>query len=205
VAGGNVSGNPGVNLRTTAASTLVTSENFDALDINSASTADLALTAGQTLTLGGTARAVLLRNGGGATTVSGGTGIASGTTGRGPELIIRSNAAGDIITLTTPIPTSSTGAGDQGLASAPWTSGTTGAAGTMINNAYTGTLFINAGTLLAVGTGALNSGATPGVSPRGRRKRFFAHGWQIIPGPPRTLTCSTTWASPQRRRGHDQH
>lgn len=101
-----------------------------------------ALASGATLTItdGG-----ILKAGGNAATISGGTGI---TTGGATELVIRADLAADSLEISTSILASSTG----GV--------TKSGLGTVIlsgNNAYTGTTTVNNGTLRAIGTAALSN------------------------------------------------
>ncbi len=91
----------------------------------------ITLAGGQTLSLNG-----FLKSGGGAATISGGSGIT--TTASGNEMVIRTDAAGDSLTINTPIlangssSLTKSGAGTLTLSAA---------------NTYTGGTFINAGTL----------------------------------------------------------
>jgi autotransporter-associated beta strand protein len=117
-----------------------TTESIQSLRI--ASNFDLTLANGAALTVsaGG-----ILKSGANASTISGGAGI---TTGGATELVIRTNASGDTLTINSSILASSTG----GL--------TKSGAGVLVlggNNAYSGATTINSGTLRATHTNALSN------------------------------------------------
>ena len=101
---------------------------------------NITLADGQTLRVNG-----ILKSGGDAATISGGTGIT--TTASGGEMVIRTDAAGDTLTIGTPILAS----GNSSL--------TKSGAGTLLftaNNTFTGALAINDGTLTLKNDGSGN-------------------------------------------------
>lgn len=105
----------------------------------------LSLAGGATLTVANGTVGTLLKVGGTSSTISGGTGI---TTGSGGELIVRVDTAADQLTISTPI---------LGTTGALTKSGN-GTLALSAANAFTGTTYVNGGTLRVEGTGALGAG-----------------------------------------------
>lgn len=120
------------NVQLTGALTAQATASINTLNINSASTVNVALDGFQTLSLNG-----ILRSGSGASTISGGTGIT--TTASGNDLVIRTNLSTDILTIASPLLAN----GTNGLTKA-------GAGTLKLSGAYnlTGDIAINAGTLV---------------------------------------------------------
>ncbi|MEA3210849.1 MAG: fibronectin-binding autotransporter adhesin [Chthoniobacter sp.] len=136
----------GLNMQMTGAITGQTTDNVNTLRISGASNLTLAGVA--TLTFGGSGAGGILKAGNTAAVISGGTAITAG--GSGNELIIRTDDVSDALTVTTPIASSTGALTKSGL-------------GTLtLNavNAYTGTTYLNAGTLVAQGAGALGTGTS---------------------------------------------
>jgi len=166
-----------------------TTETVDSLKIAGANnfTLDTPSLATLTITSGG-----LLKAGGNAATISGGGGI---TTGGAGDLVIRTAAAGDSLTIATNILGSTTG----GLTTTGV--GTVTLAGS--NNAYSGATTINGGTVAVSGsingtTSVLvNNGGTLGgngtITTSGNGNVTVANGGNLAPGllaSPGTLTLS---------------
>jgi autotransporter-associated beta strand protein len=154
-AGTTLGSNTGKDVQMTGAITAQGTDNVNTLNISGAS--NLTLTVGATLGFGEvsavlsgqTGVGAILKTGGNAATISGGAGITANVSGG--ELIIRTDLAADALTISTPIlngtgALTKSGAGTLTLTAA---------------NAYTGSTFINAGTLVAQGPSALPS--TTGV------------------------------------------
>ena len=146
------------------------------MNINSASVTNFTMSDGnQVLSLGASAggAGVLLRNLGG-TTVIGATGATAGSigtggitaTGTGNELIIRADAAADSIALNIPI-LSSTGVVTKSGAGTLILGGSFGTAvAGAVSNAFTGTLFIDGGTVQVNSSSATGGGATGALNSR---------------------------------------
>ena len=133
--------------QTTADVTAQTTATFTALNIvNTANSAQaFTLASGQTVTTNG-----ILRSGNGGassvTTISGGTGIKAASNA---ELVIRTDQAGDLVTINTPILANGT------------SSLTKSGAGTLMlsgSNTYTGATSVNGGTLILTNGAGLSTG-----------------------------------------------
>ena len=172
-AGGATLGTTDLEVQTTAAITAQTTGQYRSLTINSASGANFTMSDNaQVLSLGdaSSGTGVLLRNGGGATII-GATGATAGSigaggitaTGSGNELIIRSDAAADSIALNIPI-LSSTGAVTKSGLGTLILGGSAGTAvAGAVSNAFTGTLYLNAGTLQVNSSGATGGNGATGA------------------------------------------
>jgi autotransporter-associated beta strand protein len=172
VAGGATLGAVDREMQTTAAITAQTTGQYRSLNLATAA-ADVTMSDGaQILSLGASAggTGVLLRNGGFTSVFSATGAISTGgitATGAGNELIIRSDSATDSITLNIPI-LSSTGAVTKSGVGTLILGGSLGTAvAGSVSNAFTGTLYINLGTLQANSSSATGgNGATGALNSR---------------------------------------
>ena len=147
------------NVLTTAAISAQAAASINTLKISSASAADFTLAASQTLTI---ASGGILRTGGSTSTISGGTGI---TTTSGGDYVIRTDLAGDAITINTPLIASGTNALVKTGA------GTLNLQGT---STFTGGIYVNQGTLTF--NTDYSSSDTSGAFGPGASKSIYLNG-----------------------------